>query len=128
MKEIKLKNLEDPVGFTLKTLQRSAQICEVIQTSPKESVASLYRENTTSIDAIHRDLNVSWNSLKRAVIDAGDGTLSQEESLERLQKGLAGGVGVAQRALDVFDDLCDRYNLPQTDRHLFGKIGTILHP
>lgn len=125
--EIKLCQVPDPIDYVLSVLRKQVSALEVLQTNPRATVATIYVENGTSIDECHRDANVAWNRLRDTVIAAGNVKIDVDAERDRVVKALTHGVVTAQKVCDLFDDLCERYGIPDNDPHLFVKIGSVLH-
>jgi hypothetical protein len=126
VREIKLNRLPDPAGYVLGLLRRQAAVLETFQTSAQPLVSSVYSQNTESIDAVHRDVNVAWNALRNSLMQAAQTEPDEDRVVRQVTVRVRRGVEVAQRVLDLFDALSDRYGLPRNAPTLFVKIGTIL--
>lgn len=126
--EIKLSQIDDPIGYVLKVLKKQASVLEHIQTSPRSSVATIYVDNASDIDECHRDVNVAWNRLRETVIGAGNAKEDKKHEHDRVIQAVTHGVVTCQKVFDMFDRFCDQYGIPDNDPHLFAKIGTIIQP
>jgi hypothetical protein len=126
--KIHLSNLDDPIGYVLNLLRRIALVLESIQTNPKTSIVLIYRENDRAVDAFYRDVNVAWTLLRDAVVEVGNVKSDPAAKHAQLVESLKHGVDVSQNTINLFDDLCVRYDIPAREPFLFTSIGRILHP